>query len=386
MKRRELLIGLVCLLIVLTASSCCIRHEWADATCTVPRTCTKCGKTEGSALGHDIDPSNGQTVSEPSCTESGLGRYICSRCNEMIEEEIEPLGHSWRVSSIIREATCTQTGLVELSCDRCGQTEEQETSRLSHDYVDGVCSVCGSFEEISLYMSSDAKRTAESVHYISNRSIQEEDGCYTLLFGLENDSEEKVAVPVIVDIRIVNDDNQEVFRSHRALSEYDFGTWSNRISGSMLLASTEIEADSIKDGTSSSGTIYFTVYNPGYFSFPESDLSIYGLPYGLDSQEEITVNPYTFYDDMDNELRLESLYSGKWLEMQVRVESVSSDFDDSYYIYASSYSYWDSYYLMIYPDMEKVSKSQLASLETGQTITIRGFLGDGYIRGATIVE
>ncbi|MCM1267477.1 MAG: hypothetical protein NC302_06190 [Bacteroidales bacterium] len=27
-------------------------HEWADATCTAPKTCSKCGATEGEALGH----------------------------------------------------------------------------------------------------------------------------------------------------------------------------------------------------------------------------------------------------------------------------------------------------------------------------------------------
>ena len=29
-----------------------IAHEWTDATCGTPKTCTKCDLTEGEALGH----------------------------------------------------------------------------------------------------------------------------------------------------------------------------------------------------------------------------------------------------------------------------------------------------------------------------------------------
>ena len=383
---KHVLRALIIVSILLSATSCCWKHEWVEATCTEPRTCSKCGQTEGSKLGHDIDLLAGQVIAEPSCTESGLVSYKCLRCNANIEKEMEPLGHSFGIEKTIRKATCTQTGQLETQCSRCGYVEYRDIPKLRHAYVDGVCSVCGNFEEINLSMTSSEKKTAESVHYLTDRSIQDDGEHYTLLFGLENSSEEKVAVPAIVDIRIVNDDGQEVYRSRRELSEYDFATWSNRISGSRLLASIEIDFDSVKGGTTSDGTIYFTIFNPGYFTFSESELSMHDLPYGLDSDEIITVDPYEFYADMDNELRFESLYSGKWLEMKVRVESVDSDFDDEYYIYATNYEFWESYYLMIYPDMGKVSQSQLADLRTGQYITIRGFLGDGDIRCATIID
>ncbi len=43
-------------------------HNWKDATCTSPRTCTKCGATEGDALGHEWQDA---TYSKPK---------TCSRC------------------------------------------------------------------------------------------------------------------------------------------------------------------------------------------------------------------------------------------------------------------------------------------------------------------
>ena len=64
-------------------------HNWKDATCTTPKTCTKCGNTEGSAL-----------------------------------------GHNWTA------ATCD----APKTCSRCGATEG---SALTHNYVNGYCSYCG---------------------------------------------------------------------------------------------------------------------------------------------------------------------------------------------------------------------------------------------------
>ena len=51
MKKRTLAIFLG-LLLVFCLSSCACQHEWKEATCTEPKTCTKCGETEGEALGH----------------------------------------------------------------------------------------------------------------------------------------------------------------------------------------------------------------------------------------------------------------------------------------------------------------------------------------------
>ena len=64
-------------------------HNWSAATCTAPKTCSKCGETEG-----------------------------------------KELGHSWG------DATCT----APKTCSVCGTTEGKE---LGHNYVDGACTACG---------------------------------------------------------------------------------------------------------------------------------------------------------------------------------------------------------------------------------------------------
>ena len=49
MKKLALLV-LVCTLLLLSGCGC--EHEWKEATCTAPKTCTLCQEVEGEALGH----------------------------------------------------------------------------------------------------------------------------------------------------------------------------------------------------------------------------------------------------------------------------------------------------------------------------------------------
>lgn len=74
MKKTILLLMALCLCFSLCA--CCLQHEWVDATCTEPKTCAKCGETEGEALGHQF-------------SEAGyLSPAVCSVCGEVSGEPI----------------------------------------------------------------------------------------------------------------------------------------------------------------------------------------------------------------------------------------------------------------------------------------------------------
>ena len=79
-------------------------HRWDDATCTKPKTCSICGKTEGEALGHQW--------MDATCTEP----QICSVCKET---KGKALGHKADTWSTIKEATCTEAGEKEATCLPC---------------------------------------------------------------------------------------------------------------------------------------------------------------------------------------------------------------------------------------------------------------------------
>ena len=74
------------------------KHDWKEATCTEPKTCTKCGVTEGNRLWHDY---------VGNCEEYGR----CSRCGDTL-----PTKYSHRYSG-----NCEEYG----SCIDCGKTSPE---------------------------------------------------------------------------------------------------------------------------------------------------------------------------------------------------------------------------------------------------------------------
>lgn len=99
---KKLLCGVVTLVLGLSLSACSLQclsgHTWEEATCTTPKTCSVCGKTDG--------------------------------------ERLSPDGaHQWE------EATCTEPK----TCKVCGETEGYS---LEHDYnAKGECERCGAHKE-----------------------------------------------------------------------------------------------------------------------------------------------------------------------------------------------------------------------------------------------
>jgi len=55
------ILALLLLVNVFALAGCdevCI-HQWSQATCTLPKTCSLCNKTEGKALGHTPNADDG---------------------------------------------------------------------------------------------------------------------------------------------------------------------------------------------------------------------------------------------------------------------------------------------------------------------------------------
>ena len=93
-------------------------HDWADADCENPKTCKRCGETDGEALGHDwadADCENPKT---------------CKRCGAT---EGEALGHDWVAADCDTPKTCK----------RCGATEGEALGHTYDNACDADCNVCG---------------------------------------------------------------------------------------------------------------------------------------------------------------------------------------------------------------------------------------------------
>lgn len=90
-------------------------HLWNDATCIAPKSCSKCGTTQGSELGH--------LWNDATCTTP----KTCSRCSTTQGNEV---GHLWK------DATCSSPKI----CSLCNQTEGSVGNH--KDSGNGRCLYC----------------------------------------------------------------------------------------------------------------------------------------------------------------------------------------------------------------------------------------------------
>lgn len=149
---KKLISGLLIIASAVFLQGCCMSHEWKDATCTEPKTCIKCGTTEGAPAGHNW---NAATCEAPkTCTVCGI-------------TEGDALGHTWA------DATCTSPK----TCSVCGKKEGEP---LGHSWVNATCqtpktcSVCGATEgnvaEHDLNSSGKCKVCNKQVGFALNLS------------------------------------------------------------------------------------------------------------------------------------------------------------------------------------------------------------------------
>ena len=156
-------------------------HTWADATCEEPKTCTVCGKTEGSPKGHSWQSAT-CTVPE-TCIVCGATQgspldhrwnaATCTTpktCNVCGATEGSSLGHKWKA------ATCT----TPKTCSVCGKTDGKA---LNHNWSKetltspSTCSRCGEMRPMSLpktgqvYKGENLVRTSEITINASTESV-----------------------------------------------------------------------------------------------------------------------------------------------------------------------------------------------------------------------
>ena len=110
--------------------------------------CTRCGRDE-----NQHEHSYTETVTPPTCTESGYVTYSCE-CGHTSRSDYAPAeGHSleWHT---VTEATCTEWGEEIGECSKCDHQESNSTPPLGHNMVNGRCSRCGSDGHEHGYSSS----------------------------------------------------------------------------------------------------------------------------------------------------------------------------------------------------------------------------------------
>ena len=109
-------------------------HTWVAATCTKAKTCSVCGATSGSALGHAWD--NGTVTKAATHSATGVKTFKCTRsgCGATKTETIPVIAHSytWVVTT---PSTCTKEGVESYKCS-CGYVSQtRSVAKKAHNGV-----------------------------------------------------------------------------------------------------------------------------------------------------------------------------------------------------------------------------------------------------------
>ena len=147
-------------------------HTWVNADCDNPKTCSVCGKIEGSALGHewttpDVDQCEVQsTCSRCGATEGENKGHIydnacdaaCNECNETraVQHDYSVLQndetHHWYTCSVCErpdgenKATHVYDNTCDTTCNTCGKARATEHTPNADDgdcTTAITCSACG---------------------------------------------------------------------------------------------------------------------------------------------------------------------------------------------------------------------------------------------------
>ena len=176
-----------------------LKHDWSEATCESPKTCSRCLETEGEALTHayidgkcvfcgasnsqsgnnehvhQYDQKNTNTSflsSAATCTDSAKYFYSC-KCSDVGNNTFDygkASGHNWV------DATCTSPK----SCSVCKVTDGE---KLPHNFTDGICSEC---EE----NDPDYKAYSEGLAYTLSTN-----GTYYSVTGIGTCTDTNIVIP-----------------------------------------------------------------------------------------------------------------------------------------------------------------------------------------------
>lgn len=166
--------------------------------------------------------------------------------------------------------------------------------------------------------SSSASRveTLKYWHFQYNEGTND----YSVFFGLFNKDGKPLTADVNVDIKILNDENEEVYAATKSVGADDYAYYTSQADGSQCLANIRIPAEEISEGTSASGKVYLTIYKENAVQFDEVNCdALYCLPI---KDVQVTV------DTLPLDLKIKD-YMGETTSV-IQVQEVGYEFDKGY--------------------------------------------------------
>ena len=159
------------------------KHEWIEASCLLPNTCSKCGITEGEALGHTEAEAVVENSVAPGCESKGSYDNVvyCSTCGEELSREtisVDALGHTEAEAVVENNVApdCVTAGSYDsvVYCSTCGEELSRETisvDALGHKGGEIVvensiapgCESKGSYDNVVYCLVCDKELSRETI-------------------------------------------------------------------------------------------------------------------------------------------------------------------------------------------------------------------------------
>ena len=158
MKRRTFKILVLALLLAITvtfSASCsilamlleeeCLHENVKAGDCVTRGACATCGELVGQLGSHSYKAN----VVDPTCTEDGYTKYVCSVCKDSYSEDGDvAVGHTFGEWIFTKQPTATEKGEMYRQCSVCSEKEIKEVDPHSHTMANGeaqtpTCTVDG---------------------------------------------------------------------------------------------------------------------------------------------------------------------------------------------------------------------------------------------------
>ena len=143
---------LVVVMLLSALSGCCCNHKWADANCGAPKTCTRCGVTEGEKVGEHTWMD--ATTDAPK---------TCSVCGETTGKKIET-DYRFQTSKC-KEIFGTWEGYYTMDATSYGVADYQFTMKLTMSFAyDGYMKMTAELQDPAALAEKIASATAEQLY------------------------------------------------------------------------------------------------------------------------------------------------------------------------------------------------------------------------------
>lgn len=208
-----------------------------------------------------------KVTTEATCTKDGVKTFICSVCEESYTEAIAALGKHNYTSKVTAEATCTKDGVKTFTCSVCKDSYTEAITATGHNVnANNVCTVCN---QQALQMTNQETEAAKKITNILINAVSDLTNGTTVWIRLCDENGTQYIAPFIIEIKIINENGKTVYNKTKIVKSVDFQRNGDQNFSGPLAEILILKEDIIHENVDT-GTIYFKIYNPGYFMTGEN--------------------------------------------------------------------------------------------------------------------